>query len=208
MTRKEGVAVFAVKTANHCSRPPLLQLLGTTHIPRCLPLSLSGSGPWGCKSVLLLRCSPVRSARVAAREAPTLLCSHGTCPSAVCCHTLISSRASVGLAQRHVSKRIFLTELMHVIVQKFGLALAPRRVRIGARGGVGKLYLKNFTRSFIMYLSLDSGVITKNLHHCTAEAESPVCGHRTVLCNEQRLCVRACACVRARMSHLLQLTSI
>lgn len=46
VTRKEGVAVFAVKTANHCSRPPLLQLLGTTHIPRCLPLSLSlGPGP-------------------------------------------------------------------------------------------------------------------------------------------------------------------
>lgn len=148
VTRKEGVAVFAVKTANHCSRPPLLQLLGTTHIPRCLPLSLSGSGPWGCKSFLLLRCSPVRSARVAARKAPTLLCSHGTCPSAVCCHTLISSRASIGLAQRHVSKRIFLTKLMHVIVQKFGLPLAPRRVQIVARGGVGKtLFKKKMSRA-------------------------------------------------------------
>lgn len=142
MTRKEGVAVFAVKTANHCSRPPLLQLLGTTHIPRCLPLSLSlGPGPGvvsPSSSSGAVRFAPLVSLLAKHR----LLCSHGTCPSAVCCHTLISSRASVGLAQRHVSKRIFLTELVHVIVQKFGLALAPRRVRIGARGGVGKLYFK------------------------------------------------------------------
>lgn len=97
---------------------------------------------------------------------------------------------------------------MHVIVLKFGLPLAPRRVQIVARGGVGKtLFKKNVTRCVIMYLSLDSGVITKNLHiPLVRQKVQWVATGQCYAMSKDYVCVRAC--VRTRMSHLLQLTSI
>lgn len=85
---------------------------------------------------------------------------------------------------------------MHVIVLKFGLPLAPRRVQIVARGGVGKTLFKKKCHAQRHHVFVTRFWCNhEKPAHSTGEAESPVCGHRTVLCNEQRLCV--CACVRA-----------